>query len=174
MCFFIFILWWDFWIKFALLTIFMVADVYLVMCLNNFKLASMSRTLHSLPVGAHFLESVFVTYIRTYIYTYTDTYIHTYIHTYIKYYCINTIKMHTAPHCSDHRFWLLPKYVTYYGHWVFSLQSRSEQWLSIWWHCITMLLRHGPVFVFSCLQCISQMAHILSVRYAVHWHAQFP
>jgi len=43
----------------------MLADVYLVMCHDDFKLASMPRALHSLPVGAHFLERVSVTYVHT-------------------------------------------------------------------------------------------------------------
>lgn len=87
-----FFLWWDFWSKFVLLTIFMLADVYLVMCHDNFKLLPMPRTLHSLPVGAHFLERVFVTH--------------------IKYYCINT-----EPRCTRHGtvltiyYDLLPKYL---------------------------------------------------------------
>jgi len=124
----------------------MLADVYLVMCHDNFKLVSMPRTLHSLPVGAHFLERVFVTH--------------------IKYYCINT-----EPKCTWHltvltTLWSASKvFVTYYGHWVFSLQSRSEHWLPIWWHfqSITMLLRHKPIF-FSCLpaMCLPDGSHFAS------------
>jgi hypothetical protein len=70
----------------------MFADVYLFMCHDNFKLVPMPRTLHSLPVGAHFLERVFVTN--------------------ISYYCLNTESRYTQ-HLTGMptHYDLLPKYL---------------------------------------------------------------